>query len=545
MAARLCVGASLLITALTWRFHHVNLFTAGLLLFASLAIQGLVFVGYRVFIYPYWVSPMRHLPTPQGGHFFIGQMLNQIKTPGPADIFISWMRRWPDAPFVRYLTIGNTETLMVNSLAAFKEVQQTKAYSFRKSQLAGRMFSPITGHGLMFSEGDDRKRQRTQLSKAFSNQNTRRMLPVFQNKARLLCEAISHELGGEDRKLVDVERFLRKATLDVFVIGSIGCDLESISLPEAHFYDVYERIIRQPAFGHIITFIDGHIPVRSWLPLKSNKMWLNDVALIRTMLLNCVGNRTMEMMREKRGLDGEKRSERRDILTFIMEDCQFEEGERLWTDEELLEYMLNFIAGGHETTGSTLMWVAYVLATNPGVQARLKSEVHELCSGKPRDWDPTYEEVEHLSYLNNFLRETLRYYSPGIFLPREAAEDVTVCGVFVPKGTQVTLCPAVAHFNTTFWGPDAHIYDPDRWSDGRAAKDSYAMEAFLQGPSGCIAKNMALLNIKSVIIALVRNFSFSPRPGYDGTIELSNPNFTLRPKDTLRVVIERDETMTI
>lgn len=109
---------------------------------------------------------------------------------------------------------------------------------------------------------------------------------------------------------------------------------------------MYERIIRQPAFGHIITFIDGHVPVRSWLPLKSNKMWLNDVALIRTMLLNCVGNRTMEMMREKRGLDGEKRSERRDILTFIMEDCQFEEGERLWTDEELLEYMLNFIAGG-------------------------------------------------------------------------------------------------------------------------------------------------------------------------------------------------------
>lgn len=211
------------------------------------------------------------------------------------------------------------------------------------------------------------------------------------------------------------------------------------------------------------------------------------------------------------------------------------------------------------------MWVAYVLATNPGVQARLKSEVNEFCSGKPRDWDPTYEEVEHLSYLNNFLRETLRYYSPGalqslrqfltgfadiydlpgIFLPREAAEDVTVCGVFVPKGTQVTLCPAVAHFNTAFWGPDAHVYDPDRWSDGRAAKDSYAMEAFLQGPSGCIAKNMALLNIKSVIIALVRNFTFSPQPGYDGTIELANPNFTLRPKDTLRVVIERDETMII
>ncbi|KAF9873905.1 cytochrome P450 [Colletotrichum karsti] len=540
MAFRHCAGASLLVATLSWRYGGINALNAIWIFLGSLTVQYALIVSYCAFIYPHWVSPMRHLPTPKGGHFFIGQMLNQIMTPGPADIFISWMRRWPDAPFVRYLSFGNSETLLVNNLAALKEVQQTKAYSFRKSQLAGRMFSPITGHGLMFSEGDDRKRQRTQLAKAFSNANTRRMLPVFQTKARQLCDAISYELGGEDRKLVEVEHFIRKATLDVFVIGSIGCDLESISLPEAHFADVYERIIRQPALGHVITFIDGHIPLRSWLPLKSNKMWLEDVNLIRTMLLNCVENRTMEMRSEKMGFF-EKRPDRRDILTFILEDCQFEEGDREWTDKELLEYMLNFIAGGHETTGSTLMWISHVLATMPHVQERLKEEIGELCAGKPRDWDPSYEEVEHLTYVNNFLRETLRYYSPAIFLPREALEDVTVCGVFVPKGTQITLCPAVAHFNPVFWGPDADKFDPDRWSDCRAAKDSYAMEAFLQGPSGCIAKNMALLNIKSVIVALVRNFRFSPRPGYDGTLELANPNFTLRPKDAMRVVIEREE----
>lgn len=94
-------------------------------------------------------------------------MLNQIRTPGPADIFISWTKQWPEAPFVRYLSMLNAETLMVNNLEAFKEVQQTKAFSFRKSQLAARMFSPITGHGLMFSEGEERKKQRTQLNREF------------------------------------------------------------------------------------------------------------------------------------------------------------------------------------------------------------------------------------------------------------------------------------------------------------------------------------------------------------------------------------------
>lgn len=121
-----------------------------------------------------------------------------------------------------------------------------------------------------------------------------------------------------------------------------------------------------------------------------------------------------------------------------------------------------------------------------------------------------------------------------------AAEDVTVCGIFVPKGTQVTLCPAVAHFNPLVWGDDAEVFDPDRWTDGRAAKDSFAMEAFLQGPAGCIAKNMALLNVKSLIFALVRNFKFSPRPGWNEVLELANPNFTLRPKESLRVTIERE-----
>ncbi|TIC89580.1 Cytochrome P450 3A4 [Colletotrichum higginsianum] len=245
---------------------------------------------------------------------------------------------------------------MVNNIAAFKEVQQAKVYSFRKSQLAARMFSPITGHGLMFSEGEERKKQRTQLA---------------------------------------LEHFLKKSTLDVFVIGSIGCDLDSIFVPEAHFYEVYERIIRQPPSGHVITFIDGHVPLRSWLPLASNKRWLKDVALIRAMLLTCVENRRHEMMAEKK-LGLEDKTDRHDILTFILEDCQFDATQTNWTDLELLEYMLNFIAGGHETTGSTTMWVAHVLATVPKVQDRLKQEVLGLCAGKPRDWNPTYEELEHL-----------------------------------------------------------------------------------------------------------------------------------------------------
>lgn len=59
------------------------------------------------------------------------------------------------------------------------------------------------------------------------------------------------------------------------------------------------------------------------------------------------------------------------------------------------------------------MWIAHILATEPRVQERLKQEVLGLCANKPRDWNPTYEETEHLVYVNNFLKEMLRFYSPG------------------------------------------------------------------------------------------------------------------------------------
>jgi cytochrome P450 len=105
--------------------------------------------------------------TCQDGHFFFGQMIKQLLTPGPIDIYLDWMRQWPEEPLIRYLSVANTETILLNSPAALREMQQTKAYSFCKPGIAARMFSPITGIGLMFSEGDVHKRLRNKLSRMF------------------------------------------------------------------------------------------------------------------------------------------------------------------------------------------------------------------------------------------------------------------------------------------------------------------------------------------------------------------------------------------
>ena len=119
---------------------------------------------------------------------------------------------------------------------------------------------------------------------------------------------------------------------------------------------------------------------------------------------------------------------------------------------------------------------------------------------------------------------------------REAATDVTIDGVFIPKGTTVMICPQLPQSHPHIWGSDAEAFDPDRWDNlsGNAASP-YAFQAFSGGPRVCIGKGLAMLELKTMLIELVKNFNFES-VGEDMVLE----NYlTLRPRGGLRVKVQR------
>lgn len=68
------------------------------------------------------------------------------------------------------------------------------------------------------------------------------------------------------------------------------------------------------------------------------------------------------------------------------------------------------MAGGHETTAHMLAWSSHILATRPDVQDRLRSDISGLVT---QDCDPSFSDIDDLPYLDNFVKEVLRVYSPG------------------------------------------------------------------------------------------------------------------------------------
>jgi cytochrome P450 len=94
--------------------------------------------------------------------------------------------------------------------------------------------------------------------------------------------------------------------------------------------------------------------------------------------------------------------------------------------------------------------------------------------------------------------------------------------------------PNVIHMNPRIWGPNADKFDPDRWdSPAVKAAPPYAFAAFLTGPTGCIGRAFAMLEIKIILIELLRRFELEAVAGTP--VELVNPGPLLRPKGGLKI----------
>lgn len=68
------------------------------------------------------------------------------------------------------------------------------------------------------------------------------------------------------------------------------------------------------------------------------------------------------------------------------------------------------MAAGHDTSANVLSWSLLIMAEHQNIQQILRNEMLDLFRATP---DPTYSQIDGLAYLENFIKETLRVYSPG------------------------------------------------------------------------------------------------------------------------------------
>ncbi|ORZ04883.1 cytochrome P450, partial [Lobosporangium transversale] len=155
------------------------------------------------------------------------------------------------------------------------------------------------------------------------------------------------------------------------------------------------------------------------------------------------------------------------------------------------------------------------LVKHPDKLSKLRSELDFATATNPCGSLPTYEQIRKLPYLTGCINESMRLHPvTTLGLPREVTEDVVMNNYYFPKGTKLLVQLALLHLSEEYF-PQATEYIPERWIPEESPfppVEAFTYYPFSAGSRICIGKNLAMMEMRLVLAALVRTYDMELVP---------------------------------
>ncbi len=388
-----------------------------------------------------------------------------------------------------------------------KHVLQDKVRNYPKKNRFNDMLKPLTGEGLLTSDGEV-WRQRRRLSQPAFHRQRLAGFATGMTEATQAMLARWAPLAGHGQVL-DVSREMQRVTLSIvgraLFSADIGADSDEMGRAVTSIFEHFNHRLRHPL---------------AWpesIPTPRNRRFHRAIATIDEI--------SYRLIAEHRRAD----TDSGDLLSMLITARDEETGQGL-NDRQIRDEVGTFLGAGHETTAVTLAWVWYLLSKHPYVEGRVQAEVDSVLGGRT----PTVEDIPHLPYTRLVIQETLRLYPPAWGMSRGIVSDDTIDGYPIPAGALMVLSPYVTHRHPAFWdNPEG--FEPERFTPERSAeRPRYAYFPFGGGPRQCIGNEFALMEAQLIIAMVVQRYRLQLVPGQH--IE-PDPIFTLRPSSGVQVTL--------
>lgn len=132
----------------------------------------------------------------------------------------------------------------------------------------------------------------------------------------------------------------------------------------------------------------------------------------------------------------------------------------------------------------------------------------------------------------------------GTFRQLQFVDDVKGLGgsrVTLPKGSLVQIVNWSRHRNPKLWGPDADVFNPYRefapeelahvgCSMAARSPQSTRFSPFAHNPRSCLGKNFAQMEMRLILVYLLRRFDFGLAASYDALQYGGSSATSLEPK---------------
>lgn len=503
-------------------------------------------IAHQLFLWPYFLSPMRHAPGPPLGHLIYGQWPEIIRNEAGV-VQREWAKKY--GPRVRALGPIGVERMTFLNPEAMHKILISDSLEYPRPDFMQNIVGLTAGFGLLTASGDLHKQMRKAMNPAFSVASLKAQTDMYYEPIYDLVKILKADIEGQSKpnegKVFPMYDWLSKVTLDIICRAAFGYNTDSLHNPDNELADAYHKMLSlQSGKNLAVLILLMSIPgfpslmktewlykrrhwFRAWSLLAPIEILLASMRRIKTVSAQILKERTEETATLIAAGDN---TLRRDIMSLLVEARLRGSKDGFEMDDGMMmEHFLTFLGAGHETTASGIAWTLWLLAINPEVQQKLRAEARMHLTNNP---NPDYKSLKQMEYLEHVVMESLRLYPPAPITLRKAMKTEYIDGILVPKGTILYIPIRVINTYQGFWGADAEEFRPERWEKlPDTVHPTLSLMSFLVGPHQCIGKTMAVVEMKAVLAILISQFSFEP--SYPGQRAKPTTAITMKPEDDL------------
>lgn len=414
--------------------------------------------------------------------------------------FLGYMGElWQRYGDVFKVNIFNKRMIVAIHPDAVQHVNVSNRQNYDKLQSYDVVRKYLIGDGLVASRGDLWRRQRKLMAPFFTPRGVQVYAELILKDGLRLSERWSHMEG----KVVEIGEEMTYVTASIILKAMFSMETDEAITRMKNAVETMVSFAGNNQTGFILPL---------WIPTRTNRDYVKARQIVHAYIDSVIAQR--RAMPESEWP--------KDLLSRLMQARDEETGEAM-PENLLRDESITIFFAGHETTAKTMTFTWYALASNPQVANKLHAELDSVLG----DRTPTVEDLRHLPYTLQVVKEVLRLYPAAPVYIRDALAEDKI-GNYSTPAVGVLLSPYFTHRHPDFWENPLQ-FDPDRWSPEREAKmHPYAYHPFAAGQRVCIGNNFSLLESHILLALLAKKYAPRLQPGFTpqwvmrGTLGTSN-----------------------
>nr|CAD2206510.1 unnamed protein product [Meloidogyne enterolobii] len=438
-------------------------------------------------------SQLVNVPSPRSWMLFGHVLIIKPDMEGFIDQLMGMAQLYPQHPRMTLFWFGTIPTLMIYSARLVESLFSNNNH-INKGMFYD-MFRPWLGNGLLTNTGEGWRARRKLLTPTFHHEILKSFVNVFNYQADILVRKLHTLVGKTEGQIDDITPLISLCTLDIICETSMG---RSVNAQQEEDSDYVKAVL----------CINDIIQNRQKNPLVWPDLffWYFGAGRKHEWSLNILKSFTRKVIIERKverklqRINQEINIERR--LAFLDLLLKMEENGDL-SENDVQEEVDTFMFEGHDTTAAAITWSLFMLGCHLEYQQKCYEEIQSVCGDSD---NLSFETLGKLCFLECFIKESLRLYPSVPLITRRLNSDAEIGGHVFPADTQIVINIYQIHRDPEHWD-DAEKFMPERFlTDNIKDRHPFAFVPFSAGSRNCIGQRFALLEEKTVLGWILRNF---------------------------------------